>query len=101
MIDIYCSVLTKKELLNKPDLKDSERKRIISIFRRLKIISIDSDISLKYSVLLAKYHINCLQPPDAIIAATAWPKKLPLLRRNKRHFSYIEEIRLSPIYDQS
>jgi len=98
-IDIYCSVLTKKELLNKPGLKDSERKRIISIFRRLKIISVDSDISLKYSDLLTKYHDSRLQPPDAIIAATAWSKKLPLLTRNKRHFNYIEEIRISPIYD--
>ena len=98
-IDIYCSVLTKKELLNKPGLKDSERKRIVSIFRELKTIPIDTDISLKYSDLLAKYHNNGLQPPDAIIAATAWSKKLPLLTRNRRHFSYIEEIKLSPIYD--
>ena len=98
-IDIYCSVLTKKELLSKPGLKDSERKKIISILRDLKTISIDPDISLKYSDLLAKYHDNRLQPPDAIIAATAWSKKLPLLTRNRRHFSYIEEIKLSPIYD--
>ena len=98
-IDIYCSILTKKELLSKPGLEDSERKKIISILRDLKIISIDPDISLKYSDLLAKYHDNRLQPPDAIIAATAWSKKLPLLTRNRRHFSYIEEIKLSPIYD--
>jgi len=100
-IDIYCSVLTKKELLNKPGLKDSERKRIISIFRRLKTLSLDSDISLKYSDLLAKYHDNGLRPPDAIIAATAWSKKLPLLTRNWRHFRYIEEIKLAPIYEQT
>ena len=98
-IDICCSILTKKELLSKPGLKDSERKKIISILRDLKTISIDPDISLKYSDLLAKYHNNRLQPPDAIIAATAWSKKLPLLTRNRRHFSYIEEIKLSPIYD--
>ena len=97
--DIYCSILTKKELLSKPGLKDSERKKIISILRDLKTISIDPDISLKYSDLLAKYHDNRLQPPGAIIAATAWSKKLPLLTRNRRHFSYIEEIKLSPIYD--
>jgi len=98
-INIYCSILTKKELLSKPGLKDSERKKIISILRDLKTISIDPDISLKYSDLLAKYHDIRLQPPDAIIAATAWSKKLPLLTRNRRHFSYIEEIKLSPIYD--
>jgi len=94
-IDIYCSVLTKKELLTKPGLKDSERKRIVNIFSGLKTIPIDSDISLKYSDLLEKYHNSHIQPPDAIIAATAWSKKLPLLTRNRKHFSYIEEIRLS------
>ncbi len=100
-IDIYCSVLTKKELLKKPGLKDSERKKIVSIFRELKTILIDSDISIKYSDLLTKYHERGLQPPDAIIAATAWSKKLPLLTRNRMHFTYIEEIKLSPIYGQS
>ena len=100
-IDIYCSILTKKELVNKPGLKDSERKKIVSIFRGLKTISIDPNISLKYSDLLVKYQGQSLQPPDAIIAATAWSKKLPLLTRNRRHFSYIEDIKLSPIYDQS
>ena len=98
-IDIFCSVLTKKELLSKPGLRDSERKKIVGIFRKLKTILIDSDISIRYSDLLAKYHVKGLHPPDAIIAATAWSKKLPLLTRNKRHFSYIEEIKLSPIYD--
>ncbi len=99
-VDIYCSVLTKKELLKKPGLKDSERKKIISVLSRLKTISIDSDISLKYSLLLTKYQHSHLQLSDAIIAATAWSKKLPLLTRNKKHFSYIQEIRLSPPYDQ-
>ena len=100
-VDIYFSVLTKKELLKKPGLKDSERKKIINVLSQLKIISIDSDISAKYSLLLTKYHHSHLQPPDAIIAATAWSKKLPLLTRNKKHFSYIQEIRLSPVYDQT
>jgi len=98
-VDIYCSILTKKELLNKPGLKDSEKKRIVSIFKGLKTISINSDVALKYADLLAKYHKTGLQPPDAIIAATAWSKRLPLLTRNRRHFSYIEEIKLSPIYE--
>jgi hypothetical protein len=72
---------------------------VTTILRDIKTISIDPDISLKYSDLLVKYHDNRLQPPDAVIAATAWSKKLPLLTRNRKHFSYIEEIKLSPIYD--
>jgi len=64
-VDIYFSVLTKKELLKKPGLKDSERKKIINVLSQLKIISIDSDISAKYSLLLTKYHHSHLQPPPA------------------------------------
>jgi predicted nucleic acid-binding protein len=36
---------------------------------------------------------------DYIIAATAWSKKLPLLTRNRKHFEYIKEIKLSPGYE--
>jgi predicted nucleic acid-binding protein len=36
---------------------------------------------------------------DYIVAATAWSKKLPLLTRNKKHFSRIQEIKLSPAYE--
>ena len=35
-----------------------------------------------------------------IIAATAWSKKMPLLTRNKRHFSRIQEITLGPEYEK-
>ena len=30
-VDLYCSILTKKELFSKEGLKDSERKRIINL----------------------------------------------------------------------
>ena len=98
-IDIYCSTLTKKELLSKPGLKDSERKKILNIFKDIKSARIDKDIALKYSDLLKKYRKNGLLPPDAVIAATAWSKNLPLLTRNRKHFVFIEEIRLSPSYE--
>jgi predicted nucleic acid-binding protein len=35
---------------------------------------------------------------DYIIAATALAKKLPLLTRNRKHFEYIKELVLSPVY---
>jgi len=32
------------------------------------------------------------------MAATAWQKNLPLVTRNQKHFKFIEEIKLAPIY---
>jgi len=69
-MDIYCSVLSKKELLNK-----------------------------KYSSLIDKYRERQDLIVDYIIAATAWAKNLPLLTRNRKHFEHIEEIKLSPVYE--
>ncbi len=46
-IDLYCSILTKKELLSKKGLSGSERKRIIDLSTKIKVLRIDSDISKK------------------------------------------------------
>jgi predicted nucleic acid-binding protein len=48
--------------------------------------------------LIQKYGERPDSIADYIIAATAWSKQLPLLTRNKKHFGYIEEITLSPVY---
>jgi len=98
-IDLYCSILSKKELLSKSGLKESERKRIIDLLSRIKILRIDDDINKKYLFLMKKYGEKSDLIADYIIAATAWSKKLPLLTRNKKHFTHIEEIILSPSYD--
>jgi predicted nucleic acid-binding protein len=37
-IDLYCSIQTKKELLSKVGLTDSERKRIKLLFEELKVL---------------------------------------------------------------
>ena len=98
-IDLYCSILSKKELLSKSGLRESERKRIIDLLSRIKILRIDDDINKKYLFLMKKYEEKSDLIADYIIAATAWSKKLPLLTRNKKHFIRIEEIVLSPSYD--
>ena len=98
-IDLYCSILSKKELLSKSGLKESERKRIIDLLSRIKILRIDDDINKKYLFLMKKYGEKSDLIADYIIAATAWSKKLPLLTRNKKHFTHLEEIILSPSYD--
>ena len=98
-IDIYCSVLSKKELFSKIGLSDSERKRIAKLMSRLKVLTVDNDINQKYMLLIDKYGKRQNSIVDYLIAATAWAKNLPLLTRNIKHFKRIKEIKLSPIYE--
>ncbi|MBM3211557.1 type II toxin-antitoxin system VapC family toxin [Candidatus Poribacteria bacterium] len=98
-IDLFCSILSKKELLSKSGLRESERKRIVSLLSRMKVLRVDDDINRKYESLIKKYGENPDLIADYIIAATAWSKKLPLLTRNKKHFEHIQEITLTPSYD--
>ena len=98
-IELYCSILSKKELLIKPGLSSSERKKINNILSRIKVLRIDNDINNKYMMLIEKYGTRRASIPDYIIAATAWAKDIPLLTRNTRHFKHIKEIKLAPIYN--
>lgn len=98
-IDLYCSILTKKELLSKEGLRDSERKRIITLLSKIKILRIDNDIQEKFLSLIKQYGERPEALVDYVIAATAWAKNLPLLTRNKKHFEQIKEIKLSPVYE--
>ena len=98
-IEVYCSVLSKKELFSKPGLTSSERKRILALLSKMKILRIDADISSKYSILLNKYGENPNSIVDNLVAATAWSKQLPLLTRNRKHFIHIQEINLAPGYE--
>lgn len=99
-IIIYCSILSKKELLSKPGLNSSERKRIIRLLNRLKVLKVDEDILAKYTLLVNQYGENQDFFADYIIAATAWAKKIPLLTRNVSHFKKIKEIVLAPSYQE-
>jgi predicted nucleic acid-binding protein len=70
-VDLYCSILTKKELLSKGGLKDSERKRIINLLSKIRVLKIDDDISNKFFFLARTYGENRDRMADYIIAATA------------------------------
>ena len=98
-VDIYCSILSKKELLSMPGLREAERKRIAELLSRTRVLRIDNDIQSKYMQLLALYGERPASIADYIIAATAWAKNLPLMTRNQKHFKHIEEITLSPVYE--
>lgn len=97
-IEIYCSILSKKELLSKEGLNNSERKRITELMSRLKVLKIDNEINQKYMLLINRYGEGYSSIVDYIIAATACAKRLPLLTRNRKHFEHIKEITLSPVY---
>jgi len=96
--DIYYSSWTRKELLAQPGLATYERQEIEELLRRFRLVPVDDAIAEKYWVLLTKYGSQGLRQADAIIAATAWQKNLPLLTRNQKHFKFIGEIKLAPIY---
>jgi predicted nucleic acid-binding protein len=98
-IDLFCSVLSKKELLSKGGLGESERKKIFRLLSKIKVLRIDDDINKKYLFLMKKYGERPDSIVDYVVAATAWSKKLSLLTRNKKHFEHIEEIKLSPGYE--
>ena len=70
--DIYYSAVTKKELLSKQGLKNSEKQAILYILKEHKIINLTADIANRYSGLLDEYPE--MEKEDALIAATALPE---------------------------
>ena len=96
--DLYYSSWTRKELLAKRELTESERQEIEELLPRFRMLPVDDAIAEKYWTLLKKYESQGLRQADAIIAATAWQRSLPLLTRNQRHFRFISEIELAPVY---
>jgi predicted nucleic acid-binding protein len=84
---VYYSSVTKKELLAKQGLKDSERRAILYVLRKHKILHVTTGIASHYSALLVEY--PGMAKEDALIAATALQNKLPLLTRNWKHYRKI------------
>jgi predicted nucleic acid-binding protein len=86
-ITVYYSVVTKKELLGKPGLRDSERQAILDELRRCRMVKLTDAIAVRYSQLRDRY--PSLEKADALIAASALVKNLPLVSRNKKHFQIV------------
>ncbi len=89
---VYYSTVTKKELLTKPGLRETEREAIEAELRRCRLVPISEAIASRYSHLRHRY--SSLDKGDALIAATALVKRLPLLTRNKRHYRMVQGIDL-------
>ena len=89
---IYYSIVTRKELLAKRGLRDSERHAIVDALRRFRLVPLTPAIAARYAAV--RRGAPGLEREDALIAATALEKRLPLLTRNWRHFRRVEGLTL-------
>jgi predicted nucleic acid-binding protein len=55
------------------------------------------DTDILYRLATQKHPNGPLRVNDALIAATAWTKRLPLLTRNRKHYKFITEIALADL----
>src|SRR6266699_1943336 len=94
-IEVYYSRVTRKELLRSP-ISDAERRQISLMLGSLRQINPDATVTDAYSELLNRYPNLRHHLADALIAATAWTKNLPLVTTNVRHFRSIKEIEVIP-----
>ena len=90
--EIYYSIITKKELLSKPGLKDSERRAILSVLKRYRIIPLNRQITDVYSDLRRNYPF--LEKEDTLIAATALVWDLPIITQNWKHYKVVEGLKI-------
>jgi predicted nucleic acid-binding protein len=87
--------VTRKELL-RPPISDAERRCVIRLLAGARLVNPDSQIAGAYSDLLSRYDYLRAHLADALIAASALVKHLPLLTTNLRHFQQIREIEVVP-----
>lgn len=87
---IYYSAVTKKELLAKQGLKDPEKQAILYALKKHRIINLTPDIAGRYSILMNEHPE--ISKEDALIAATALQKRLPLLTSNWKRYRKIKDL---------
>jgi len=85
---VYYSAVTKKELLSKAGLREAERQAILAELGRCRMINLTETITVRYTELRGRY--PSLAKEDALIAASALVRNLPLITRNKKHFRVVE-----------
>jgi predicted nucleic acid-binding protein len=84
---VHYSVVTKKELLAKQGLSDRERRAIFFVLHRYRQVTITQAVARRYTELRQLYPL--LAREDALIAASALVRKMPLLTGNQRHFRIV------------
>lgn len=96
-INFYYSIVSRKELFQYKKIKKKEQKKINYLLNCFREIRITPAIAEKASIFINCYKSHHLKPHDAIIAATAWDKKLVFATKNQKHFTFIKEIKLYPL----
>jgi predicted nucleic acid-binding protein len=91
---VYFAAITRKELLGNPGLSSTDRRRVEILLLKHRLIRVDENIAENFSSLLEKYKRQGLRNGDALVAATAWSRNLPLFTRNVKHYRFIGEIKL-------
>lgn len=84
---VYYSAITRKELLSKQGLREAERQAVLRELSRCRLVKLTEAITTRYSELRDRY--PPLEKEDALIAASALVKNLPLVTRNKKHFRIV------------
>lgn len=87
---LYYVSVSKKELYGKRGLSKAEANAIAKILGGMRCINIDDRILKYYNALLKKYSHHGLLKADALIAATAWAKNLPLVTGNASDFAFYQ-----------
>ncbi|MBF0502077.1 MAG: type II toxin-antitoxin system VapC family toxin [Candidatus Riflebacteria bacterium] len=90
------SIITKMEMVigcrNKKELRELDS--LLSLFR---LLMINETISQLGCDLLEQYRLSHgLLLPDSLIAATAKSFSLPLVSKNQRDFTFIDNLKLLP-----
>lgn len=95
VVEIYFAKITRKELLP-PAISEAERQKLVKLLSGFRQVNPEDEIATAYSNLLTQYLYLRDHLADALIAATAWSKNLPLVTTNVRHFRPIQEIEVVP-----
>lgn len=75
----------------------SEQRRIERFLQRFLVIKIDAGICDQAVRYVRRYALSHrLAAPDALIAATATVRGIPLATGNARHYQFIRGLRLIP-----
>jgi predicted nucleic acid-binding protein len=95
---VHYSVVTKKELLAKQGLSDRERQAILFLLERYRQINITQPIANCFAELRQLY--PTLEREDALIAASALIRRMPLFTGNQRHFRVVVGLKLLSLLPQ-
>lgn len=93
---ISVSVIVVSELYSGVQ-NDDEIKELTSFLSHVEQVEVSSAIALKAGLLRRKFHkSHGVEIPDAIIAATAENKNVPVATLDKKHFSVLTKNLIIP-----